>query len=472
MERRLGATLQRMELAELVQADAEATPSLVPTSSSNSLLVGEEWRQRNGSVQWRRRRWGEEEEEGWSGLNGLSDEPVSPLEAMGGADGQGPVSPIEGSAASSSSSLEGSAASSSSLEGSFREKGSGLVSNEPLASPTNPLGSPTNPLGSPTNRLGSPTNPLGSPTTSIPLASPSAQPLASPTTSTSAAPWIPPSASAPYSDLASPLDRAAGLVAGPLSPSAMPASNSAVPTSPTPTKRGGFNPLTRFTGRTRRSKPANSAMPTSNSAMPTSNSAMPRMTYDELAAGESASPSPADFPPSDSDSVLYHAVPAGSDDDETPLTGSPIPAELTGKSAQSKRSPRDLLPHFGETGETGETGEDETPALPADFSEEFSVRFQKLPNESENRDKSKGVSMGTRLKNAWNRILDEDGEDDKKKKKRREKKGGIPAKTAEAGNGSAGSVGNGENGAGGSAGSADLQSTGVKKGKWEIETSA
>ena len=433
MERRLGATLQRMELAELVQADAEATPSLVPTSSSNSLLVGEEWRQRNGSVQWRRRRWGEEEEEGWSGLNGLSDEPVSPLEAMGGADGQGPVSPIEGSAASSSSSLEGSAASSSSLEGSFREKGSGLVSNEPLASPTNPLGSPTNPLGSPTNRLGSPTNPLGSPTTSIPLASPSAQPLASPTTSTSAAPWIPPSASAPYSDLASPLDRAAGLVAGPLSPS---------------------------------------AMPTSNSAMPTSNSAMPRMTYDELAAGESASPSPADFPPSDSDSVLYHAVPAGSDDDETPLTGSPIPAELTGKSAQSKRSPRDLLPHFGETGETGETGEDETPALPADFSEEFSVRFQKLPNESENRDKSKGVSMGTRLKNAWNRILDEDGEDDKKKKKRREKKGGIPAKTAEAGNGSAGSVGNGENGAGGSAGSADLQSTGVKKGKWEIETSA
>ena len=196
------------------------------------------------------------------------------------------------------------------------------------------------------------------------------------------------------------------------------------------------------------------------------------MTYDELAAGESASPSPADFPPSDSDSVLYHAVPAGNDDDETPLTGSPIPAELTGKSAQSKRSPRDLLSHFGETGETGETGEDETPALPADFSEEFSVRFQKLPNESENRDKSKGVSMGTRLKNAWNRILDEDGEDDKKKKKRREKKGGIPAKTAEAGNGSAGSVGNGENGAGGSAGSADLQSTGVKKGKWEIETSA
>ena len=470
MERRLGATLQRMELAELVQADAEATPSLVPTSSSNSLLVGEEWRQRNGSVQWRRRRGaGEEEEEeegeeGWSGLNGLSDEPVSPLEGIGALSELGPVSPIEGSA-SSSSSLEGSASSSSSLEGSFREKGSGLVSNEPSASPTNPLGSPTNPLGSPTN-------PLGSPTTSIPLASPSAKPLASPTTSTSAAPWIPPSASAPYSDLASPLDRAAGLVAGPLSPSAMPASNSAVPTSPAPTKRGGFNPLTRFTGRTRRSKPANSAMPTSNSAMPTSNSAMPRMTYDELAAGESASPSPADFPPSDSDSVLYHAVPAGSDDDETPLTGSPIPAELTGKSAQSKRSPRDLLSHFGETGETGETGEDETPALPADFSEEFSVRFQKLPNESENRDKSKGVSMGTRLKNAWNRILDEDGEDDKKKKKRREKKGGIPAKTAEAGNGSAGSVGNGENGAGGSAGSADLQSTGVKKGKWEIETSA
>ena len=262
--------------------------------------------------------------------------------------------------------------------------------------------------------------------------------------------------------------------------SAVPTSNSAIPTqqaeSPLPTPENPAAPPSNSAMPTSASNsampPSNSAMPTSNSAMPTSNSAMPRMTYDELAAGESASPSPADFPPSDSDSVLYHAVPAGSDDDETPLTGSPIPAELTGKSAQSKRSPRDLLPHFGETGETGETGEDETPALPADFSEEFSVRFQKLPNESENRDKSKGVSMGTRLKNAWNRILDEDGEDDKKKKKRREKKGGIPAKTAEAGNGSAGSVGNGENGAGGSAGSADLQSTGVKKGKWEIETSA
>lgn len=175
--------------------------------------------------------------------------------------------------------------------------------------------------------------------------------------------------------------------------------------------------------------------------------------------------------------MLYHAIPAGNDDDETPHTGSPIPAELTGKSAQGKRSPRDLLAHFVETVETVETGEDETPSLPADFSEEFSVRFQKLPSESENRDKSKGVSMGTRLKNAWSRILDEDGEDDKKKKKRREKKSGIPAKAAEAGNGgsgSGGSGGNGENSAGGAggAGGAEFPSTGGKKGKWEIETSA
>ena len=207
--------------------------------------------------------------------------------------------------------------------------------------------------------------------------------------------------------------------------------------------------------------------------------AMPSVPYEDFAAGESsATPSPADFPPSDSDSVLYHAIPAGSDDDETPhpigSPESPIPAELTGKSAQNRRSPRDLLPRSVETGETVETGDDETPALPAVFSEEFSVRFQKLPNESENRDKSKGVSMSTRLKNAWNRILEEDGEDDKKKKKRREKKAGIPAKPAEAGSGNSGNGASGENAAAGSAGSVgsgDLQANGGKKGKWEIETS-
>ena len=54
------------------------------------------------------------------------------------------------------------------------------------------------------------------------------------------------------------------------------------------------------------------------------------------------------------------------------------------------------------------------------------MRFQKLPNESENRDKSKGVSMSTRLKNAWNRILEEDGEDDKKKKKGGRKRREFP----------------------------------------------
>lgn len=119
----------------------------------------------------------------------------------------------------------------------------------------------------------------------------------------------------------------------------------------------------------------------------------------------------------------------------------------------------------------GDLGEDETPPLPAVFSEDFAGRFSKPPSEGDSREKPRGVSMGRRLKNAWNRILDEDGDEDRRKKKRREKNRGN-GKTAEnavvAGNGAA--MGGGEAVAGsvesqGGAGSAG------KKGKWEIETS-
>ena len=445
MERRLGATLQRMELAELVQADAEATPTLAPTSSSNSLLVGEEWRQRNGSVQWRRPRGGEEEgEEGSSGSNGLFDGPVSPLEAIGAVSSEGPSDPDQGTSGSGQQARE------FSVNGSANSSTNGSINGSVPGSVYNSVASVSSTNGSTTASVHSSTN--GSSNGSILVSSGPAPRVATPASSLHRA--------APGSAVDKPV----------ASSSAMPTSPSAMPTS---TKRGGFNPLTRFTGLARRPKPAAPAMPSSTSAMPS-------VPYEDFAAGESsATPSPADFPPSDSDSVLYHPIPAGSDDDETPhpigSPESPIPAELTGKSAQNRRSPRDLLPRSVETGETVETGDDETPALPAVFSEEFSVRFQKLPNESENRDKSKGVSMGTRLKNAWNRILEEDGEDDKKKKKRREKKAGIPAKPAEAGSGNSGNGASGENAAAaaaaGSVGSGDLQANGGKKGKWEIETS-
>lgn len=468
MERRLGATLQRMELAELVQADAEATPTLAPTSSSNSLLVGEEWRQRNGSVQWRRPRGGEEEGEegssGSSGSNGLFDGPVSPLEAIGAVSSEGPSDKDQGTSGSDQQARE------FSVNGSTNSSANGSVPGSvPRSLPNSVASVPGSTNGSTTaSTSGTVHSSVHGSTTASTNASTNGSSNASvPGSVVSSGPA--PRVSSP----ASSLHRAApgSAVDKPVaSPSAMPTSPSAMPTS---TKRGGFNPLTRFTGLARRPKPAAPAMPSSTSAMPS-------VPYEDFAAGESsATPSPADFPPSDSDSVLYHAIPAGSDDDETPhpigSPESPIPAELTGKSAQNRRSPRDLLPRSVETGETVETGDDETPALPAVFSEEFSVRFQKLPNESENRDKSKGVSMSTRLKNAWNRILEEDGEDDKKKKKRREKKAGIPAKPAEAGSGNSGNGASGENAAAagnvGSVGSGDLQANGGKKGKWEIETS-
>ena len=470
MERRLGATLQRMELAELVQADAEATPTLAPTSSSNSLLVGEEWRQRNGSVQWRRPRGGEEEGEegssGSSGSNGLFDGPVSPLEAIGAVSSEGPSDPDQGSSGSGQQAIE------SSANGSANSSANGSINGSVPSSVYNSVASVSSTNGSTTastsGSVHSSTNAStsgstsGSSNASVPGSSNASVP------GSSSGSILVPSGPAPrVASPASSLHRAApgSAVDKPVaSPSAM----------PTSTKRGGFNPLTRFTGLARRPKPAAPAMPSSTSAMPS-------VPYEDFAAGESsATPSPAEFQPSDSDSVLYHAIPAGSDDDETPhpigSPESPIPAELTGKSAQNRRSPRDLLPRSVETGETVEAGDDETPALPAVFSEEFSVRFQKLPNESENRDKSKGVSMSTRLKNAWNRILEEDGEDDKKKKKRREKKAGIPAKPAEAGSGNSGNGASGENAAAaagnvGSVGSGDLQANGGKKGKWEIETS-
>ena len=467
MERRLGATLQRMELAELVQADAEATPTLAPTSSSNSLLVGEEWRQRNGSVQWRRPRGGEEEGEegssGSSGSNGLFDGPVSPLEAIGAVSSEGPSDPDQGTSGSGQQARE------FSVNGSTNSSTNGSINGSVPSSVYNSVASVSSTNGSTT---ASTSGSVHSSTNASTSGSTSGSSNASVPGSSSGSILVPSCPAPRVASPASSLHRAApgSAVAKPVaSPSAVPPSPAAMPTS---TKRGGFNPLTRFTGLARRPKPAAPAMPSSTSAMPS-------VPYEDFAAGESsATPSPADFPPSDSDSVLYHAIPAGSDDDETPhpigSPESPIPAELTGKSAQNCRSPRDLLPRSVETGETVETGDDETPALPAVFSEEFSVRFQKLPNESENRDKSKGVSMSTRLKNAWNRILEEDGEDDKKKKKRREKKAGIPAKPAEAGSGNSGNGASGENAAAGSAGSVgsgDLQANGGKKGKWEIETS-
>ena len=468
MERRLGATLQRMELAELVQADAEATPTLAPTSSSNSLLVGEEWRQRNGSVQWRRPRGGEEEgEEGSSGSNGLFDGPVSPLEAIGAASSEEPSDKDQGTSGSGQQARE------FSVNGSTNSSTNGSINGSvPRSLPNSVASVPGSTNGSTTASVPASAHSSTTASTSGTVHSSTSGSMSGSSNASLPGSLVPSGPAPRVSSPASSLHRAApgsAVDKSVASPSAMPTSPSAMPTS---TKRGGFNPLTRFTGLARRPKPAASAMPSSTSAMPS-------VPYEDFAAGESsATPSPADFPPSDSDSVLYHAIPAGSDDDETPhpigSPESPIPAELTGKSAQNRRSPRDLLPRSVETGETVETGDDETPALPAVFSEEFSVRFQKLPNESENRDKSKGVSMSTRLKNAWNRILEEDGEDDKKKKKRREKKAGIPAKPAEAGSGNSGNGASGENAAAGSVGSVgsgDLQANGGKKGKWEIETS-
>ena len=43
-------TIHHMELAQLVQDDANSTP-MIQTSSSNSLLVSENVRQRNGSIE-------------------------------------------------------------------------------------------------------------------------------------------------------------------------------------------------------------------------------------------------------------------------------------------------------------------------------------------------------------------------------------------------------------------------------------
>ena len=472
MERRLGATLQRMELAELVQADAEATPTLAPTSSSNSLLVGEEWRQRNGSVQWRRPRGGEEEGEegssGSSGSNGLFDGPVSPLEAIGAASSEEPSDKDQGTSGSGQQARE------FSVNGSTNSSTNGSINGSvPRSLPNSVASVPGSTNGSTTASVPASAHSSTTASTSGTVHSSTSGSMSGSSNASLPGSLVPSGPAPRVSSPASSLHRAApgsAVDKSVASPSAMPTSPSALPTS---TKRGGFNPLTRFTGLARRPKPAAPAMPSSTSAMPS-------VPYEDFAAGESsATPSPADFQPSDSDSVLYHAIPAGSDDDETPhpigSPESPIPAELTGKSAQNRRSPRDLLPRSVETGETVETGDDETPALPAVFSEEFSVRFQKLPNESENRDKSKGVSMSTRLKNAWNRILEEDGEDDKKKKKRREKKAGIPAKPAEAGSGNSGNGASGENAAAagnvGSVGSGDLQANGGKKGKWEIETS-
>ena len=50
MENNLVQTIHHMELAQLVQDDANSTP-MIQTSSSNSLLVSENVRQRNGSIE-------------------------------------------------------------------------------------------------------------------------------------------------------------------------------------------------------------------------------------------------------------------------------------------------------------------------------------------------------------------------------------------------------------------------------------
>lgn len=66
--------------------------------------------------------------------------------------------------------------------------------------------------------------------------------------------------------------------------------------------------------------------------------------------------------------------------------------------------------------------EDETPILPADFSEDFNVRFRSIsstePSSVEETAKSKSVSMSTRLKNVWNRMSTDDGKPDVEKKPR------------------------------------------------------
>lgn len=61
--------------------------------------------------------------------------------------------------------------------------------------------------------------------------------------------------------------------------------------------------------------------------------------------------------------------------------------------------------------------EDETPVLPADFSEDFNVRFRSVSMEVHADDGGKRVSMGARLKNVWNRKTNEETKVEKDKKK-------------------------------------------------------
>ena len=190
---------------------------------------------------------------------------------------------------------------------------------------------------------------------------------------------------------------------------------------------------------------------------------------DMLSATFSLSSRSLDEPDEDSDSssVVYRGgskdaveqstSPQAEENDQTEQAGQ---AEQVNQSGQPTEADQKDQPV-----EAKDTVEDDTPSLSTDFSEDFTVRFKQLPPVEENvREKSKGVSMGKRIKNALNRMLEEDGDDEKKKKKKKEKKPQMTVKNNE--NSSTPDL----NGSNTDTPGATGETMVPKKGKWEIDT--